>query len=103
MMPKRKENDSYVIIVDGETEKWYIDLLKSSEKNNLPRISIKPEIPTKKKLESLYNQVKEYAGIYDLVIWIIDLDTVIKENKCSDLRNYYNNLKRALGVFRRVC
>jgi len=47
-----KGKPKYVVIVDGETEFWYMQMLKRNEK--LIKVDIKPEIPQKKKLADLY-------------------------------------------------
>ncbi len=79
--PKRitpKTNPAFAVVVDGETEVWYLQMLKRNEREI--RVSIKPEIPNKKSVEEQYNLVcslvdKEFTKVF----WIIDLDTVIKE------------------------
>lgn len=75
-----KTTPTYAIVVDGETEVWYLQMLKRNERNI--RVSIKPEIPNKKSLEDQYNLVcdlstKEYTKVF----WIIDLDTLVKEER----------------------
>ncbi len=73
-----KPNPSFAIVVDGETEVWYLQMLKRNERNI--RVSIKPEIPNKKSVEEQYNLVCELSTKeFTKVFWIIDLDTVIKE------------------------
>jgi hypothetical protein len=72
-------NPSFALVVDGETEVWYLQMLKRNERDI--RVSIKPEIPNKKSVEEQYNLVcdlskKEFTKVF----WIIDLDTVIKED-----------------------
>ncbi|MGV3631816.1 MAG: RloB family protein [Bacteroidota bacterium] len=74
-----KTNPTFAIVVDGETEVWYLQMLKRNERDI--RVSIKPEIPNKKSVKEQYNLVcdlssKEFTKIF----WIIDLDTVIKED-----------------------
>ncbi|SRR5690606_20254333 len=74
-----KPNPSFAIVVDGETEVWYLQMLKRNERNI--RVSIKPEIPNKKSVEEQYNLVCELSTKeFTKVFWIIDLDTVIKED-----------------------
>lgn len=73
-----KTNPSFAVVVDGKTEVWYLNMLKRNEPNI--RVSIKPEIPNNKSVEEQYNLVcdlsnKEFTKVY----WVIDLDTVIKE------------------------
>lgn len=73
-----KINPSFVVVVDGKTEVWYLNMLKRNERKI--RVSIKPEIPNKKSVEEQYNLVcdlstKEFTKVF----WLVDLDTVIKE------------------------
>ncbi len=73
-----KSTPSFALVVDGETEVWYFQMLKRNERDL--RVNIKPEIPTKKSLEEQYNLVCDLSNKeYTKVIWIVDLDTVIKE------------------------
>lgn len=73
-----KINPSFAIVVDGETEVWYLQMLKRNEREI--RVSIKPEIPNKKSVGEQYNLVCELSNKeFTKVFWIIDLDTVIKE------------------------
>lgn len=78
--PKRKGsgNKIYSILVDGECEIWYFQLMKQYE--TLP-IDIKPDLPAKKKLKDQYEEVLEYARHSDKVIWMLDFDTLIKEDR----------------------
>jgi len=81
----RKKIPTLAFVVDGETEVWYLQMLKRNEEkfNNL-RINIKPEIPLKKKLDDQFNLVIEQAkSEYDKVFWIVDLDVVLKETRES--------------------
>jgi hypothetical protein len=67
------------ILVDGETESWYVESLKSFER--LRRLKITPDLPKKSKLEDLYKRAKKLAIDYDKVIWIIYVDVPIAEGK----------------------
>ncbi|MCD8740218.1 RloB family protein [Mucilaginibacter roseus] len=74
----QKANPAFAIVVDGETEIWYLQMLKRNERDI--RISIKPEIPNKKSLEDQYKLAcdlskKEFTKVF----WIVDFDTVVKE------------------------
>lgn len=77
IQPKGKPK--FAVIVDGETEFWYLQMLKRNEKEI--KVDIKPEIPQKKKLADLYLKVKELANDYDRVFWIIDMDTILSESQ----------------------
>jgi hypothetical protein len=71
---------SFAFVVDGETEIWYLQMLKHNEQKI--RLSIKPEIPQKKELNDQYELVCKLANSeYHLVFWIVDLDTIIKESR----------------------
>ncbi|MGB4655352.1 MAG: RloB family protein [Bacteroidales bacterium] len=75
-----KPKPSFAVVVDGETEVWYLQMLKRNEPKI--RVNIKPEIPNKKSVEEQYNLVcdlskKEFTKVF----WIVDLDTFIKEDK----------------------
>ncbi len=71
--------DAFAIVVDGQTEVWYFQMMKRNETELL--INIEPKIPQKKKLREQYNKVVEFAQDYVKVFWIIDLDVIIKESK----------------------
>ncbi|MEZ4985942.1 MAG: RloB family protein [Saprospiraceae bacterium] len=74
-----KIDPSFALVVDGETEVWYLQMLKRNERDI--RVSIKPEIPNKKSTEEQYNLVCNLANKeFTKVFWIVDLDTIIKED-----------------------
>jgi hypothetical protein len=69
---------TFAIVVDGETELWYIQMLRKHEA--ISGVSIQPELPKKKRLAEQFDAVVANSKIYDHSIWIIDLDVVIREN-----------------------
>lgn len=74
-----KSNISIAMLMDGETEKWYMQLLKQVENIS---VDVKPEIPKNKNIEEQYDKVIELLSKeYDYVVWMIDLDVVIKHSK----------------------
>lgn len=102
---KVQGKEVYSLIVDGETEVWYFQLMKQYE--SLKMIDIKPELPKKKKLSELYKLDKDNARDYTRVIWIIDFDAIIKEDKevrkgsksrFLQLKEYIAELKRLDNV-----
>jgi len=103
---KRKERKVYAIIVDGETEVWYFQMMKRHE--DLPNVTILPELPRKRKLKNQYDAVIEKLEQgYDKVIWLIDFDVLIKEerdtrkgqkSKIQEFREYYDRLHKYKGV-----
>jgi hypothetical protein len=76
-----KNKPKYALVVDGECEYWYFNMLKRNEKTIA--VDLRPEIPTKKKLEEQYNKVLELSKDYDKVFWIIDLDVINNETRLA--------------------
>lgn len=75
-----KTNPTFAVVVDGDTEFWYLQMLKRNERQI--RVKIKPEIPQKKSIEQQYNKVCKLAEEeFDKVFWIIDFDTILKEDR----------------------
>lgn len=68
----------FAIVVDGETEFWYLQMLKRNERDI--SVDIRPEIPQKKRLSEQYAKVIALSKDYDMVYWIIDLDVVLNES-----------------------
>lgn len=96
-----KIKPKYAVVVDGETEFWYIQMLKRNEK--LISVDLKPEIPQKKKLSEQYSKVIDLSKDYDKVYWIIDFDVINKETReakrgaktaLQELKEYSNNIER---------
>ena len=77
---KRKTNPAFAIVADGETEIWYLQMMKQNERQ--VRLTIKPELPKKKRIEDQCELVCKLAqGEYDKVFWIVDLDQIKKEQR----------------------
>jgi len=71
---------TFAFVVDGETEIWYLQMLKRNERQL--RLNIKPEIPNKKSIKEQFNLVVDLSGReYLKVFWLIDLDAIIKESR----------------------
>ena len=83
---------TFAIIVDGECEVWYFQMLKRNERSLT--INIRPEIPQKKWLEDQFEIVKKLSSDYDKVFWVIDLDVIIKESneKLNGVKTPLNEL-----------
>lgn len=96
----RTEKKIYAIIVDGETEIWYFQMMKSHE--SLLNIDIRPELPKKKKLEDQYYSVIENKNLgYDKVIWLLDMDTILKEDKQTK-KGQQSKLQEFKGYVKRL-
>ncbi len=71
----------FAIIVDGECESWYFQMLSRNEKSI--RADLKPEIPQKKKLKQQFDKVVELSKHYDKVFWIVDYDVISSETRLA--------------------
>jgi len=94
-MRKKKnlhERPVFAVVGDGECEQWYFQMLQRNEP--LLTISIKPEIPQKKRLDDQYEFVCACARDYTKVFWIVDLDTILRETatakkgSCTSLQKF---------------
>lgn len=85
---------SFAVVVDGETEYWYLEMLKRNEPN-IP-FKIRPQILQKKNIDQQYKLVTELSEEeYDKVFWIVDLDVLLKEERekkgnTSSLQQFLN-------------
>jgi len=89
---KRTLNPSYIIIVDGQSEILYLNLIKTAN------IKVLPEIPKKKSLADMYALFKSKIGHSDKIYWVVDLDVVIKENNLHVLKDYLKNYKENIII-----
>jgi len=89
---KRKLKPHYIILVDGQSEIVYLNLIKKQN------IKVIPEIPKKKSLKDMYSLFKSKQKEADKVFWIIDLDVVIKENKINELKDYITHYKENIII-----
>lgn len=76
---KVKAKPTYAVVVDGETEVWYLQMLKRNERKI--SVSIEPRIPQKKSVTEQFEMVCKLAIDYTTVFWIVDLDVIIKETR----------------------
>ena len=85
---------SFAVVVDGETEKWYLEMLKQNELDVL--FNITPKILQKKNINQQYELVTDLSEEeYDKVFWIVDLDVLLKEERekkgnTSSLQQFLN-------------
>lgn len=79
----QKDRGGIAIIVDGKDERWYIDKVKECYLcNKLRQIKVKPELPTKKNVQDLFNLAQQLLKEeYSFAILILDLDKIRKEKK----------------------
>jgi hypothetical protein len=98
-IPRRK---TIALVVDGESEIWYIQQLKKHESEQI-HFTLKPNLPKGKSLKDMYNKVKELEQNqeFDKIFWIIDFDVIIRETKkakkgtetrLDEFKNYYKGI-----------
>ena len=76
-----KSKPTFAVVVEGETEVCYFQMLKRNERSIL--INIEPKIPQRKKLSEQYKNVIELSEEYTKVFWIIDFDVISSETKSA--------------------
>lgn len=77
---KKQTRQAFAVVVDGETEYWYLQMLKHNEPN-IP-FNIKPQILQKKNIDQQYGLVKDLSEEeYNKFFWIVDLDVLLKEER----------------------
>ena len=77
----RPVQEVYVIVVDGETEVWYFQMLLRNEPNL--KVRVLPRIPQKRRLSDQYKNVLVIAADATQVFWIIDLDKLVQESRLT--------------------
>lgn len=96
MRKKNKINFIYkekiAVLVDGETEFWYFQMIKRNHRDL--KVDIRPEIPQKKKIDDQYKRIVELSDIYDKVVWIVDLDVIISEGLINKMSQYRTSLEK---------
>jgi len=94
--PKRGTGRKTIsIIVDGDTEVWYFQMLRETE--NLGQLAVKPELPARKTLAYQFTMGCSNAQKYDQVIWLVDTDTIIKEIREYSKASKIQEVKGHLG------
>lgn len=92
---------TFAVVVDGETEVWYLQMLKRNEREI--SVNVEPKIPQRKKLKDQYDSVLSLSADYTKVFWIVDLDVIISEtrqtkagvlNPIQELINYKREINR---------
>ena len=96
---KRQTQQAFAVVVDGETEYWYLEMLKRNEPNIL--FDITPKILQKKNIDQQYKSVTELSEEeYDKVFWIVDLDVLLKEER--EKKNNTSSLQKFLNYWQQL-
>ena len=90
---------AFAVVVDGQTEYWYLQMLKQNEPNIL--FDITPKIPQKKNIDQQYELVTTLSEEeYDKVFWIVDLDVLLKEER--EKKRNSSSLQKFLAYYKRL-
>ncbi|WP_420458533.1 RloB family protein [Neolewinella sp.] len=81
------------IVVDGQTEKWYLESLYKAERPT--GVTIKPELPKKKTLPQFYAYAEQLARDADQVVLLLDMDAHLNDARRAGTE------KETLQVFAR--
>jgi hypothetical protein len=73
-----KTRPTFALVVDGECEIWYLQMLKRVERSLV--VNISPELPQKKSISDQFEVVKQLSEDYTKVFWVVDLDTIISQS-----------------------
>ena len=87
-----KSRPTFAVVVDGDCEVWYLQMLKRNERSI--RVNIEPKIPQRKKLSDQFQLVKQLSEVYTKVFWIIDFDVI-----ASETRRAKTAIKTAMQAF----
>jgi predicted acetyltransferase len=74
-----KSKPTFAVVVDGDCEVWYLQMLKRHERSI--RVNIEPKIPQRKKLSDQFQLVKKLSDVNTKVFWIIDFDVIARETR----------------------
>lgn len=78
-----KNKPTFAVVVDGDCEVWYLQMLKRNERSI--NVNIEPKIPQRKKLSDQFDKVIKLSEDYTKVFWIIDFDVIASETKNAKL------------------
>ncbi|WP_319231685.1 RloB family protein [Draconibacterium orientale] len=110
---KIKGKKTYAFVVDGDTEVWYLQMLKRNERTL--SVNIEPKLPSKKSIPDQFEMVKSLAEDYSKVFWIVDYDVIIKETREAKkgvetaeqlfirLREVANKMKNVVVIVNNPC
>lgn len=76
---KLKGSKTFALVVDGDTEVWYLQMLMRNERDL--KINIEPKLPSKKSIIEQFIMVEGLAQNYTKVFWIVDYDVIAKETR----------------------
>lgn len=72
---------TFAVVVDGDCEVWYLQMLKRNERSIV--VNIEPKIPQRKRLSEQYKNVITLSEENTKVFWIVDFDVIVSETKSA--------------------
>jgi hypothetical protein len=76
-----KSKPAFAVVVDGDCEIWYLQMLKRNERSIV--VNIEPKIPQRKKLSEQFESVIQLSEDYTKVFWMIDFDVILSDTKSA--------------------
>ena len=76
-----KSKPTFAVVVDGDCEVWYLQMLKRNERSIV--VNIEPKIPQRKRLSEQYENVITLSEENTKVFWVIDFDVIASETKSA--------------------
>jgi hypothetical protein len=92
---KREPKKSYLVWIEGETEKNYVESVRDELKKRNINIAIIPKLSKKESEKPSADNLKSsfVEGEYTKLFCVMDIDTVIAEKKLNSDAQSYRNLK----------
>lgn len=76
-----KSKPTFAVVVDGDCEVWYLQMLKRNERSIV--VNIEPKIPQRKRLSEQYENLIALSEENTKVFWVIDFDVITRETKSA--------------------
>jgi len=86
---KLKGNKTFLLVVEGPTEKNYFSDVKTN--GHIPGVTVTPKVAKHSDLNTiLKNALTEFeTGVYDSVWCVFDRDTIVEKGMSEDLKKQY--------------
>ncbi|WP_448530241.1 RloB family protein [Raineya sp.] len=89
----KPKKSKIAVLVEGETEICYLEMLQKNEENL--QFSIEPKLPQKKSIKEQYEKaISLLKEGYQAVFWIIDFDVILSDNQVKNFLKYLQKAKQ---------
>lgn len=94
---KLKGNKTFLLVVEGPTEKIYFSDVKTN--GHIPGVTVTPKVAKHSDLNTiLKTAITEFeSGVYDSVWCVFDRDTIVEKGMSEELKNQYEKALK-LGI-----